>query len=254
MAERREKGSSIARVLEIIETVAHADHPLSPADISDILDIPKPSVHRLLTQLQNDGYVQTNMRGLIVPAERLHKLSLGVLYSSQYKSVRRAILQRLSAEIGETCGIAIPDGVEMIYYDRLQCNWPLQINLSIGTHTPAWCTASGKLYLSSLDEPRLHKVVDNLSLTKMARNTITSRDQLKSVLYGIRETQLGIDNEEFIDGMVACAVPVKSRDGKLLACLFTHAPVIRRSLDELIAFAPQMREAAGQLGDFLTDS
>jgi hypothetical protein len=48
----REKGSSISRVMEIIEAVAKAERPLSPADLSFQLDIPKPSVHRLANQLQ----------------------------------------------------------------------------------------------------------------------------------------------------------------------------------------------------------
>ncbi|MGH1461828.1 MAG: IclR family transcriptional regulator [Neptuniibacter sp.] len=253
MPERREKGSSITRVLEIIEAVACADHPLSPADLSEMLDIPKPSVHRLLQQLQASGYLQTNMRGLLLPDKRLHTISLGVLYSNRYKSVRKTILQKLSAEIGETCGIAIPDGIEMIYYDRHQSNWPLQINLPVGTRTPVWCTASGKLYLSTLQESRLHKVIDNLSLEKMARNTIDTPEKLKTSLADIRDTEIGIDNEEFIDGMVACSVPVKDQDGRLLACLFTHAPVIRKSLDELVKYVPLMREAATSLGEFVTE-
>ncbi|NVJ55813.1 MAG: IclR family transcriptional regulator [Vibrionaceae bacterium] len=253
MAERREKGSSITRVLEIIEAVACADHPLSPADISEILDIPKPSVHRLLQQLQSSGYLQTNMRGNILPDARLHRISLGVLYSNRYKSVRQTILQKLSTEIGETCGIAIPDGIEMIYYDRHQSNWPLQINLPVGSRTPIWCTASGKLYLSTLSESRLTKVVDNLPLEKLARNTIDSPSKLKASLYEIRENGFGVDNEEFIDGMVACSVPIKDQDGRLLACLFTHAPVIRKNLDELIQYIPNMKIAAKSLGEFVTE-
>ena len=48
----REKGSSISRVMEIIEAIAKAERPLSPADLSFQLDIPKSSVHRLINQLE----------------------------------------------------------------------------------------------------------------------------------------------------------------------------------------------------------
>ena len=63
----------------------------------------------------------------------------------------------------------------------------------------------------------------------------------------VREEQLGTDCEEFIDGMVACAVPVRASDGELLACLFSHAPVIRCSMAQLLAFVPRMRAAAREL-------
>ncbi|MBS7661976.1 IclR family transcriptional regulator [Pseudomonas lalucatii] len=250
----REKGSSIGRVLEIIEAVSKAERPMSPADLAYQLDIPKPSIHRLLGQLEGDGYLQINMRGLLVPGDRMHDIALGVLYSGRFKAPRQAILKRLVAQIGETCGIAIPNGTEMIYYDRAQAERPLQLQLSVGSHTPIWCTASGKLYLSSLPRERRRRILNNLPLQRLARNTLTSAAELEAALQRIREEELGIDNEEFVDGLVACAVPIRGRDGRLFACLFSHAPLIGKSLEELLAYTPLLREAAGELGQLITDT
>jgi DNA-binding IclR family transcriptional regulator len=246
--QKREKGSSITRVLEIIEAISRADRPISPAELAFSLDIPKPSIHRLLQQLEADNYVQINMRGLLVPAERMHEIALGVLHSSRFKALRQAILNNLAETIGETCGIAIPDGIEIIYYDRVQTNWPLRIHLPVGSRTPAWCTASGKLYLSSLPKERRQCIIEKLSMDKMARNTFTEPERLETDLLKIQENDLATDNEEFVDGMVACSVPIKDQDGKLFACLFTHAPVIRKSLDELLGFESVLRQAAVELG------
>lgn len=246
--QRREKGSSITRVLEIIEAISRAERPISPAELTFLLDIPKPTIHRLLKQLETDNYVQTNMRGLLVAGDRMHKIALGVFHSSRFKALRRAILNNLADTIGETCGISIPDGCEMIYYDRVQTNWPLRIHLPIGSHTPAWCTASGKLYLSSLSEERRRTIIAKLKLHKLARNTLIDPDLLEQELLKTQKNQLATDNEEFVDGMVAMSVPIKDQDGKLFACLFTHAPVIRKSLDELLVFESLLRQAASELG------
>lgn len=250
----REKGSSIGRVLEIIEAVAKAERPLSPADLAYQLDIPKPSIHRLLTLLEGDGYVQLNMRGLIVPGDRMLDIALGVLYSGRFKAPRQAILKRLTAEIGETCGIAIPNGSEMIYYDRVQSDRPLQMYLPVGSHTPVWCTSSGKLYLSSLSKERRQRIINNLPLRQYARNTLTSAATLEAALLKTRADDLGTDNEEFVDGLVACAVPISGRDGRLFACLFAHAPLISKSLDELLTYTPLLREAAIELGQLINDT
>jgi DNA-binding IclR family transcriptional regulator len=51
--------------------------------------------------------------------------------------------------------------------------------------------------------------------------------------------------------MVACAVPVTDSSGKLCACLFTHAPVMRKSLEQLISYAPTMQNAAKSLGQLI---
>jgi DNA-binding IclR family transcriptional regulator len=252
-AQRREKGSSITRVLEIIEAISRAERPMSPAELAFLLGIPKPSIHRLLQQLEADNYVQINMRGLLVPGDRMHNIALGVLHSSRFKALRQATLKNLAETIGETCGISIPDGTDMIYYDRVQTNWPLRIHLPVGSHTPVWCTASGKLYLSSLPTERRHRIVSKLSLDKLARNTLTDPELLESELLKIGDNELGTDNEEFVDGMVACAVPIKDENGRLFACLFTHAPVIRKSLDELLAFESVLRHAAIELGELLKE-
>lgn len=245
--ERREKASSITRVLEIIEAISCSERPPSPAELSIMLDIPKPSIHRLLQQLEREGFVQTNMRGNLVPANRMHEIALGVLHTTHFKAIRQAILQKLANEVGETCGISLPNGVDMIYFDRVQTNWPLQINLQTGSHTPIWCTASGKLYLSTLSKRRRQRLINNMSLERHAKNTITDPIDLERALTEIEKQDLGIDNEEFVDGMAAIAVPIRNEDGQLHACLFTHAPVFRSSLDDLLKFEPQLRRAARDL-------
>jgi len=250
----KERGSAIARALAIIEAVSKAERPLSPADLCYQLDIPKPSVHRLISQLEGDGYLQTSMRGLIVPGDRLHGMALGILYSSRFKALRQAILQKLTDEIGETCGIAIPNGTEMIYYDRVQTDWPLQIHLQVGSHTPSWCTASGKLYLSSITKDRRLRLINKLPLKQYTRNTITDANILEEELQGIKKIGIGTDNEEFVDGMVACAVPVYDAKGRLFACLFTHAPVIRKSLHELLHYVPTLAKAAKNLGRLIDEA
>lgn len=250
----KERGSAIARAMAIIEAVSKAERPLSPADLCHQLDIPKPSVHRLISQLEGDGYLQTSMRGLIVPGDRLHGMALGILYSSRFKALRQAILQKLTDEIGETCGIAIPNGTEMIYYDRVQTDWPLQIHLQVGSHTPSWCTASGKLYLSSITKDRRLRLINKLPLKQYTRNTITDANILEEELQGIKKSGIGTDNEEFVDGMVACAVPVYDAKGRLFACLFTHAPVIRKSLHELLHYVPTLAKAAKDLGRLIDEA
>jgi DNA-binding IclR family transcriptional regulator len=87
----------------------------------------------------------------------------------------------------------------------------------------------------------------------MTRNTLVIPELLEKELVKIQSTEIGIDNEEFVDGMVACSVPVKDQNGKLFACLFTHAPVIRKSLEELLAYEPVLRQAAIELGDLLKE-
>ncbi|MDC4794210.1 helix-turn-helix domain-containing protein, partial [Acinetobacter baumannii] len=67
---KRNKGSSITRVLEILETISEAKHPPSPLDLSLALDIPKPSIHRLLQLLEKEGYIKVDIYGGILAGPR----------------------------------------------------------------------------------------------------------------------------------------------------------------------------------------
>lgn len=252
-SQRREKGSSIVRVLEILEAVATSEQPMSPTDLAFQLDIPKPTAHRLVNTLETEGFLQTNMRGNLIPGERFHRTALGALYASRYKAQRRAILENLSKAIGETCGIAIPDGTEMIYYDRVESNWPLRIHLPVGGRVPTWCTSSGKLYLSTLPKSRRQQILKNLPLEKFTRNTITDPVELDAELERIGAQQSGEDNGEFIDGMVGVSVPIVNADNNLVASLFCHAPIVRQDLNALREHRPQLQDAAKKLSELLSN-
>lgn len=162
------------------------------------------------------------------------------------KIERLAILQKLSDQIGETCGIAILSENQMLYTDRVQTNWPLQVYLPVGSTVPLWCSSSGKLFLSFLEPTQRKRILSQLPITQMTKNTMIDIDRLDTHLAEIFEKKLGSDNEEFIAGMVACSVPIL-KDGNIIACLYVHAPTIRKSLEELQAFEPLLREASTAL-------
>lgn len=244
------KGSSITRVLDIIEAISTAKHPPTPLDLSIELDIPKPSIHRLLQTLEQENFIKVDTYGGYIVGKRTHKFLMSAWQQEHLKIERLAILQKLSDQINETCGIAILHNNQMLYTDRVQANWPLQVYLPIGSTVPLWCTSSGKLLLSFLPEQRRNKILKHLSIVPMTKNTITTANLLEEDLNRISLYKIGTDNEEFISGMVACSVPILSGD-ELLASLYVHAPTIRKSLDDLLVFEPLLRQAAKDLSNLI---
>ena len=238
------KVSSITRVLEIIEAVSYASKPISPLELSQELDIPKPTIHRLIQNLVDEGFVTIDIGGGIIPGKRVRNLGVELWQQRLFFNERQMILQKLVDELKETCGIGVPYQMNMIYTNRAQTTLPIQIYLPVGAKSPMWCTATGKLYLSQLPRTNRDKILQNLSLDKFTKNTITDIDELNAELDRIAETGIGIDNEEFISEMVAIAVPIRDRKSRYLASLYLHAPTIRVSLDDLLAHVPRLQKAA----------
>ncbi|KAA0934779.1 MULTISPECIES: IclR family transcriptional regulator [unclassified Psychrobacter] len=238
------KVSSITRVLEIIEAVSYASKPISPLELSQELDIPKPTIHRLIQNLVDEGFVTIDIGGGIIPGKRVRNLGVELWQQRLFFNERQMILQKLVDELKETCGIGVPYHMNMIYTNRAQTTLPIQIYLPVGAKSPMWCTATGKLYLSQLPSASREKILQNLSLDKFTKNTITDIDKLNAELDRIAETGIGIDNEEFISEMVAIAVPIRDRKSRYLASLYLHAPTIRVSLDDLLTYVPRLQKAA----------
>ena len=69
-------------------------------------------------------------------------------------------MNALVDDIGETCNLVIPGRQSMIYLDRVESAWPLRVQLPIGTRVPLHCTASGKLYLSTLSKSRQQRILN----------------------------------------------------------------------------------------------
>ncbi|RBA30444.1 IclR family transcriptional regulator, partial [Acinetobacter junii] len=99
------KGSSITRVLDIIEAISTAKHPPTPLDLSIELDIPKPSIHRLLQTLEQEKFIKLDIYGGYIVGDRTYKLLMSAWEQEPKKIERLAILQKLSDQTNETSGI-----------------------------------------------------------------------------------------------------------------------------------------------------
>ncbi len=180
-------------------------------------------------------------------------MAAGVLSSTRIRSARLAVMGRLADDVGETCNLAVPGRSSMIYLDRVETHWPLRIQLPVGTHVPFHCTASGKLYLSTLSKTRLERVLNNTKLERRTRNTKTTKKDLLEEIRQIQAKGYAEDNEEFIDAMVALAVPVLDPNERLVSTLALHAPAPRLSLPKVRKHLPRLRRAAGELSKLLVE-
>lgn len=245
--------SSITRALQIIEIVANSNQAMTATEINRQLQLPKPTIHRLCSQLVDEGFLQSSLDGKgFVCAKKLNNIALSVLSNNDFQRAQRhRVLENLSNQLGETCNIAVLDGDKSIYFDRVETHWPLRVQLQVNDRVPLHCTASGKLFLSELSSVQRSRIIKRLPLTQHTDNTLTSAEALKPELSRIKKQQIGIDNEEFLQGMVAVAVPIRDQQQRMFAVLAMHAPTARISLEQALENIPLMRQASQDLADLM---
>jgi DNA-binding IclR family transcriptional regulator len=240
------------RVLRLIELLAGAGVPLTLSQLAARMQVPKATMMRTLDNLERHGYVMRTPLGRgYVPGPAATSLALVTLRNNTLIRLCRGILGNLVAATGETCNLAIPDGNSVVYVARVETEALLRLHLQPGVKAPMHCTASGKLFLSRLPLAEQRQMVATLPLTRLTHRTITDPALFAAELAQTAKLGVGIDNEEFVLGMVALAVPICAADNSVVAAVACHASVARKSVRDLLEFRSVFEQAARELRPFL---
>ncbi|MEW6479936.1 MAG: IclR family transcriptional regulator [Pseudomonadota bacterium] len=237
------------RLFDLLEVLVREGRPLTLAEAVTASGWPKPTVHRLLGQLEAGELLAREPDGRrYAVAPRLLRLSESALAGSTQQGVRHAVLRQLVADVGESCNLTALSGAEVVYLDRIESAFPLQFNLRPGTRVPIHCSASGKLLLAHLPAAQRNALLDGLPLARYTATTLDSREALEAEFRRIRKDGYSVDAEEFVEGLVCVAVPVPAQHGGIPRCAVAlQAPVARMSLAQAIERLPRLQAAAQAL-------
>jgi DNA-binding IclR family transcriptional regulator len=255
MTDETDRIPTNLRALLILETLAQSGRAMTPTELGAEIGLPKPTIHRLCTTLEDEGFlVREPHDGRLRPARRATVLAAGLHAAARIDISRRLVLKSVASRIGETCNLAAPGASGMIYLDRVDTPWPMRFQLPVGTEVPFHCTASGKLFLSTYGDRALDTVLASLDLTPEGPNCATTPGVLRQRLDEIRAAGYSWDNEEFMAGMIAFAVPIRDPGGRFIAALAFHAPMQRISFEDGRQHVATLRDGAARIEAlFLSD-
>lgn len=243
--------------LGLLETVAAMPHPATLAELAVSVGVPKPTMHRWLGALEAAGLLQRTLDGRRFElAPRASRLAFSILGNQPGGTLRREILQQVVQEVGEACNLTVLDGTQVTYLDRVEAEWLLRISFQQGSKVPAYCSASGKLFLALMRPAKRDLLLRLMPLQRLTDNTITKRSDLLKELTEIRQKKYALDREEFLSGLVCLAVPVfqqKAKSRVCVAALAIQAPVTRMSHASLLTKLPVLQRAADALAVTLTE-
>ncbi len=237
------------RLIELLELLSREDQAWTlPAAVA-ASGWPKPTVHRMLVQLEAGGWLAREPDGRHwLLGSRAQRLGEAVLGASSRQGVRHAVLRQLVADLGESCNLTALSGAEVVYLDRVESAFPLRMELRPGTRVPLHCSASGKLFLATVPRAVRARLLDALALERHTEHTLTRREALEAELDTIARQGHAVDAEEYVDGLVCVAVPVRAPGRRAVRCaLALQAPSARLPLAAALQRLPRLREAAQAL-------
>lgn len=253
VAETEDAGASaLARGFAVLETMLAAETPIQLADLAQQLRLPKTSVHRLLQQLEEARLVRRDFSGKAwLQAPRLVDLSLRAVSRAARMDPAHAALRQLVDEIGESVNLGVLDRGEIVYVDRVECNWPLRTSFQPGSRVPVHCTAAGKLFLADMAPEERRRFLGTANLAAYTGRTLTTGAALEAECARIRETWVAVNDQEYMVGLIGVGVPVRARDGRLVAVVALHAPIPRLTAEQAVRHVPRLSRAADEVAESL---
>ncbi|NKQ52388.1 IclR family transcriptional regulator [Amycolatopsis sp. K13G38] len=242
------------RLFALLELIATSDHQVSLPSLVAETGLPKPTLHRMLQQLESADLLMRvgDGRGYTTGV-RLHRLAENVLLNDSRNAGRHVILQHLVEELRESCNLTALSRGEVVYLDRVETPEPLRFYLRPGSRVPVHCSASGKLFLARMPRKQRRKLIEHTPLKRYTAKTITDPDALEAEFERIAELGYAVDDEEYLPGLVCVAVAVPRPDGSPpVLGVAVQAPVMRLSLDDVSAALPALRRAAEAIGEHET--
>jgi len=224
------------RILDILGR----ERELGVTRISKLLELPKSSVHDILSTLHLEGLVEKDCeRNHYNLGLKLFELGNMARTNLELRRIATPFLRSLNEELDETVHLTILDGWEVLYIECLESIKQLRTYSVIGVRAPLHCTAVGKAILAFFTEKQVGEMIKAMGLPRFTENTITDRQSLDQELADIRRRGYAVDNTEHEDGVRCIGAPIHNHEAQVVASISVSGPSQR--------MRPERDEKVGKL-------
>lgn len=224
---RSHEHRTVSRITGILETViASGAEGVRLADLAEILDAPKSSLHGLTKGLVAVGYLRDE-KGRYYQGKGIALLALA---GEQIPAAFHHALEELSEQTGETAILATMAGDSVVNIDIVESTQYIRASPPKGERRPMWPNSSGKVLLAFM-EPRRRD-----SYLARKHSDPTEREQILRELEEIRSTGVSFNPGKVTPDLYGIACPIYLTGGDTTMTVALAGPSGRMS--------PRMEELA----------
>jgi DNA-binding IclR family transcriptional regulator len=192
------------------------------------LKIAKSSAHDLMSSLAELGFLNKTEENRYRLGWRLVTLSETLLATTELRKEARPVMEELAAQYQETIHLAVLDGTQAVYVDKLEGRQAVRVELtSLGARLYAHCSALGKVLLAFTSEDEVKRIIQIAGLPRFTDNTITDEEELLQTLLKIRKQGYAYDMEEILPDLCCVAGPIYNYTGQVIAAISMSIPAYR---------------------------
>jgi DNA-binding IclR family transcriptional regulator len=240
----------VRQAIRVFELLCASPAPLTQAEIGRRLGLNGNMTFRLLHTLEEAEWV--------VRLDGSYSMGLRAFHHTS-KPVSRMDVRKAGAEpvhdlwqsIGESTYLGVPDGLYVLYLEHLDATGPLKIAGQVGGRYELHCSAPGKTLLAFAGEELLDKVIA-AKPREHTGNTLTTKQKLKAELQQIARQGYALDREEYADGLMCFAAPIRDYENRVVATVGISVLTLHFTLKQLEhELGPQVLKTASRISAVL---
>jgi IclR family KDG regulon transcriptional repressor len=219
--------NSVRNAARLLKEFSRTDRELGVSELARRLELSTSTVHRVLATLTAERLLERGRSGRYRLGLAMYDIGASVGPNLDLHEAALPVMAVLRADTGETVQLAVLDGLESVYIDRLESPHTVRIFARVGTRLPATTTSTGKVLLAALPADELEARLAQWEPERVTPFTIVDQGVLRARLREVAERGWAENREESRVGVVSVGAPVRDGTGTVVAALSVAAPTDR---------------------------
>ena len=238
---------SLERGLSVITAFGPDTPALTVSEVARATGLTRAGARRFLLTLVDLGFMRFDGK-LFRLAPKVLDLGYAYLSSLSLPGIAEPHLEWLVAETHESSSMSVLDGTDIVYVARVPTSRIMTVAINVGTRFPAYATSMGRVLLAGLDDTALESYLAEAVIDPLTPYTVGSVEELRSRVDDVRSLGYGLVDQELEAGLRSLAVPVRNRQGRVVAAVNVSSHVSRITKDKARRqFLPPLLKAAAAI-------
>ncbi len=211
MKKRGYSAPSVKKAFEILQAIADSPSGMGVSELAKKLGMGKSTVHGITTGLEFLGVLIRD------PVQKKFNLGYSLLELSrrtyarmELRDVARAPMERLMEKVGETVFLGILNGDHVTILEVVESRHEMKITSPPGTRLPLLAGATGKVFLSLVEERKAKEILQKRSMVRFTPKSIVDQKKFLKEVEETRKRGYATDDEEYMLGVRAIAAPIQA--------------------------------------------
>ena len=235
---------ALDKCFRILLFLAASKHPLGVTELSHGLGYHKSTVFNIIYTLADLGFLETSPENKVLLGSKLYALGREAGADALLISKIHPYLEEINQKTKLSVFLGRSDGLKAVIVDKVDSSYDIKVSSETGMKIPLTAGAGGKVLLSQLPEAQIDKILKDDKLKRFTPFTLIDPKQFKNRIKKVRQEGFALDDEEYIEGIRALAIPLNIGRPDLQAAIWVVG-LKSQVMDEKI---PEYRDLLKKIG------